>query len=71
VRAAACATQVIISDNLFVNFGSSAVEVISSTGPSDLPAGIAWEWTGENSAQKLHREPLTFEHVQLATRSYK
>jgi len=31
----------------------------------------AWEWTGENSAQALHREPLTFEHVQLATRSYK
>jgi succinate dehydrogenase / fumarate reductase, flavoprotein subunit len=31
----------------------------------------AWEWTGGNSAQKLHREPLTFEHVQLATRSYK
>jgi succinate dehydrogenase / fumarate reductase flavoprotein subunit len=31
----------------------------------------AWEWAGEGSAQKLHREPLTFEHVQLATRSYK
>jgi succinate dehydrogenase / fumarate reductase flavoprotein subunit len=31
----------------------------------------AWEWKGENSAQQLHREPLTFEHVQLATRSYK
>jgi succinate dehydrogenase / fumarate reductase flavoprotein subunit len=31
----------------------------------------AWEWTGANSAQRLHREPLTFEHVQLATRSYK
>ncbi|MFL5505864.1 MAG: fumarate reductase/succinate dehydrogenase flavoprotein subunit [Gemmatimonadales bacterium] len=31
----------------------------------------AWEWTGENSAPTLHREPLTFEYVQLATRSYK
>jgi hypothetical protein len=41
VRAAACATQVIISDNLFVNFGSSAVELLSATGPVDLPAGIA------------------------------
>ncbi|MBM3475686.1 MAG: hypothetical protein FJX75_20670 [Armatimonadetes bacterium] len=40
IRAAACATQVIISDNVFVNFGSSAVELISATGPSDLPAGI-------------------------------
>jgi hypothetical protein len=40
IRAAACATQVIIADNLFVNFGSSAVEFVSSTGPRDLPAGI-------------------------------
>jgi succinate dehydrogenase / fumarate reductase flavoprotein subunit len=31
----------------------------------------AWEWQGEHTAQQLHREPLTFEHVQLATRSYK
>jgi succinate dehydrogenase / fumarate reductase flavoprotein subunit len=31
----------------------------------------AWEWQGEGTPQALHREPLTFEHVQLATRSYK
>ena len=31
----------------------------------------AWEWQGENQAQTLHKEPLTFEHVALAQRSYK
>jgi succinate dehydrogenase / fumarate reductase flavoprotein subunit len=31
----------------------------------------AWEWTGEHSAQALHREELTFEYVKLAQRSYK
>ncbi len=31
----------------------------------------AWEWTGENSAQKRHVEPLVFENVTLTTRSYK
>jgi succinate dehydrogenase / fumarate reductase flavoprotein subunit len=31
----------------------------------------AWEWQGEHAPQRLHREPLVFEHVQLATRSYK
>ena len=31
----------------------------------------AWEWQGEQVPQVLQREPLTFEHVQLATRSYK
>ena len=31
----------------------------------------AWEYTGRDSAPSLHREPLHFENVPLATRSYK
>jgi succinate dehydrogenase / fumarate reductase flavoprotein subunit len=31
----------------------------------------AWEWTGPNSAPIRNIEPLTFENVKLATRSYK
>ena len=31
----------------------------------------AWEYTGEGSAPKRHTEPLQFEYVHLATRSYK
>ena len=31
----------------------------------------AWEFTGESSAPVLHKEPLEFENVHLATRSYK
>ncbi len=31
----------------------------------------AWEHTGSNTPPVLHREPLVFETVQLATRSYK
>ncbi len=31
----------------------------------------AWEWTGEGGESRLHKEPLAFESVQLATRSYK
>jgi succinate dehydrogenase / fumarate reductase flavoprotein subunit len=31
----------------------------------------AWEWTGEPSAPTLHKEPLEFEYVKLAQRSYK
>ena len=31
----------------------------------------AWEHTGDDSAPKLHKEPLEFENVTLATRSYK
>jgi succinate dehydrogenase / fumarate reductase flavoprotein subunit len=30
-----------------------------------------WEWTGNCSAPALHKEPLAFENVHLATRSYK
>ncbi len=31
----------------------------------------AWEWKGEGAAPELHREPLHFEAVSLAQRSYK
>jgi succinate dehydrogenase / fumarate reductase, flavoprotein subunit len=31
----------------------------------------AWEWQGENQPQVLHKEPLEFENVALAQRSYK
>jgi succinate dehydrogenase flavoprotein subunit len=31
----------------------------------------AWEYTGASSAPRLHKEPLEFEYVKLATRSYK
>jgi succinate dehydrogenase / fumarate reductase, flavoprotein subunit len=31
----------------------------------------AWEYCGPNQAQRLHQEPLQFEHVHLAQRSYK
>ena len=31
----------------------------------------AWEWTGPGQSATLHKEPLQFEHVHLAQRSYK
>jgi succinate dehydrogenase / fumarate reductase flavoprotein subunit len=31
----------------------------------------AWEWTGDPSAPTEHREPLDYEYVKLAVRSYK
>jgi succinate dehydrogenase / fumarate reductase flavoprotein subunit len=31
----------------------------------------AWEYTGPTGAPRLHKEPLVFEYVKLATRSYK
>ncbi|HSE28709.1 MAG TPA: fumarate reductase/succinate dehydrogenase flavoprotein subunit [Gemmatimonadales bacterium] len=31
----------------------------------------AWEWTGAGAEPRMHREPLVFENVHLATRSYK
>ncbi len=31
----------------------------------------AWEWTGDGNAPRLHKEPLVYENVKLATRSYK
>ena len=37
----------------------------------DFAYVAAWEWQGEGSAQRLHKEMLEFENVKLATRSYK
>jgi succinate dehydrogenase / fumarate reductase flavoprotein subunit len=31
----------------------------------------AWEWKGEGQRQALNKEPLVYENIQLATRSYK
>lgn len=31
----------------------------------------AWEWKGNNQEPELHKEPLVFESVELAVRSYK
>ena len=31
----------------------------------------AWEYKGDNVKPELHKEPLTFDNVHLATRSYK
>jgi succinate dehydrogenase / fumarate reductase flavoprotein subunit len=31
----------------------------------------AWEWTGDPSQAKLHKEELKFENIELKTRSYK
>jgi len=31
----------------------------------------AWEFTGDGKEPRLHKEPLTYEEVKLATRSYK
>ncbi|HET9424037.1 MAG TPA: hypothetical protein VFO55_01600, partial [Gemmatimonadaceae bacterium] len=31
----------------------------------------AWEYKGDNQAPALHKEPLAFENVKLAQRSYK
>ena len=31
----------------------------------------AWEWKGKQQLPELHKEPLVFESVQLAVRSYK
>jgi succinate dehydrogenase / fumarate reductase flavoprotein subunit len=31
----------------------------------------AWQWNGPNAEPTLHKEPLVYEEVALATRSYK
>jgi succinate dehydrogenase / fumarate reductase, flavoprotein subunit len=31
----------------------------------------AWGWQGDGKPQELHKEPLVFENIKLATRSYK
>ena len=30
-----------------------------------------WEWKGEDTEHEVHEEPLGFESIELATRSYK
>jgi succinate dehydrogenase / fumarate reductase flavoprotein subunit len=37
----------------------------------DFAYAAAWEWTGSPSSPNLHKEPLEFEYVKLAQRSYK
>jgi succinate dehydrogenase flavoprotein subunit len=37
----------------------------------DFAYAAAWEWQGENQPQVLHKEPLSFDNVALAQRSYK
>jgi succinate dehydrogenase / fumarate reductase flavoprotein subunit len=37
----------------------------------DFAYAGAWEWKGPGEAQQLHKEPLSFEYVQLTQRSYK
>jgi succinate dehydrogenase / fumarate reductase flavoprotein subunit len=37
----------------------------------DFAYAAAWEYRGESQTPALHKEPLTFEYVKLAQRSYK
>ncbi len=37
----------------------------------DFAHAAVWEYKGKDEAPKRHEEPLTFEHVKLATRNYK
>ncbi len=37
----------------------------------DFAYVAAWEWIGDGQPQRLHKEPLEYENVKLATRSYK
>ncbi|MDQ3293611.1 MAG: fumarate reductase/succinate dehydrogenase flavoprotein subunit [Actinomycetota bacterium] len=37
----------------------------------DFAYAAAWGWTGKGQEPALHKEPLEFEHVHLAQRSYK
>ena len=31
----------------------------------------AWEYKGENEAPELHKAPLVYENIKIATRNYK
>ena len=31
----------------------------------------AWEYKGEGNAPELHKEPLKYENIKIATRNYK
>ena len=37
----------------------------------DFCHGAVWEYTGYGNTPALHKEPMEFEYVKLATRSYK
>ncbi len=37
----------------------------------DFAHASVWEYKGEGEEPELHKEPMSFEHVKLATRSYK
>ena len=37
----------------------------------DFAYVAAWEWAGDGQAQRLLKEPLVYENVKMATRSYK
>lgn len=58
VHAAACATQVIVRNNLFVNFNSSGVRISSRTGDRDLPASNAVITGNIFDLTSLDEEPL-------------
>lgn len=38
---------------------------------ADFAHAAVWEYKGEGKVPERHKEPMTFEHVKLATRSYK
>jgi succinate dehydrogenase / fumarate reductase flavoprotein subunit len=38
---------------------------------ADFAYSAAWEFKGVDREPELHKEPLTFENIHLAVRSYK
>jgi succinate dehydrogenase / fumarate reductase flavoprotein subunit len=38
---------------------------------ADFAHVTAWLWTGDSANPAEHREPLVYDNVELATRSYK
>ena len=43
----------------------------ADAGQNQRAATVVWEWTGAGNAPVAHHEPLSFEYVHLAQRSYK
>jgi hypothetical protein len=73
IRAAACATQVIVRNNIFVNFNSSAVDMSGDTGTRDLPAesalitGNIFDMTAiDEPSQKRTAVNVTASHVTVS-----
>jgi succinate dehydrogenase flavoprotein subunit len=50
---------------------SQTVEGEAQRDDANFSYVAAWEWQGLGKAPELHKEPLTFEYVHLAQRSYK